>query len=460
MEEQKYKRNDHQKKKSAANKIAGKNTEGQKQTAGKNAGRKWKQDASNQSWKKTENQNPRSRGIMKDTDKDGNHKKDPKKSKCPIFDKCGGCQHLDTDYEEQLKMKQKTLKKLLGEYGQIEPIVGMKTPLYYRNKVHAVLKRKKDGTVIPGVYEADSRNVLPVSNCFIENQQAAAIIADIAKLLQSFKIKIYNADTDFGLVRDVIVRVGYYSKQVMVVIVTTSPIFPSKNNFVKVLLKEHPEITTVIQNINDRQTSFVLGKRDQVLYGKGFIEDSLCGKTFRISAQSFYQINSEQTEILYKKAIKMAELKDTDTVIDAYCGIGTIGIIASDKAKEVIGVELNSDAVKDARINAKRNEVKNITFYNNDAGRFITELAEQGKSADVVFLDPPRSGSDETFLSTVLRLAPEKIVYISCGPESLARDLEFLTKGKKYRVKKMGAVDMFPHTGHVETVCCLQRVNM
>ena len=242
----------------------------------------------------------------------------------------------------------------------------------------------------------------------------------------------------------------------MVVLVLSSPILPSKNNFVKALRKEHPEITTVVLNINDKKTSMVLGERDIVLYGKGYIEDTLCGCTFRISPQSFYQVNPMQTERLYQIAMEYAELTGKERVIDAYCGIGTIGMVASKKAREVIGVELNRNAVKDARINAKLNQIKNITFYEGDAGKFMVSMAEEGEKADVVFMDPPRSGSDEAFLSSVIKLAPKRIVYVSCGPDTLARDLKYLT-GHGYKVKKMQPVDMFGYTVHVETICKLCR---
>ncbi len=379
------------------------------------------------------------------------------KSKCPISKKCGGCKYIDISYEEQLKIKQKYINDLLKGFGKIEPIIGMDDPYYYRNKVHAVFHRKKSGEIVAGIYEEGTHNVLPVTSCYIENEKAREIIQSITGLIKSFKIKTYNEDTGYGLFRHVLIRTGHVSGQILVVLVTGSPVFPSKNNFVKALTKLHPEITTIVQNINDKKTSMVLGDKEQVMYGKGFIEDTLCGYKFRISPKSFYQINSIQTEVLYSKAIKFADLKNKETIIDAYCGIGTIGIIASKHAKEIIGVELNKDAVKDAKINAKISEVKNISFYNNDAGKFMLGLAEENKKIDVVFMDPPRSGSDTPFMSSVLKLAPKKIVYISCGPETLARDLKYLTKSGEYKVSRIGVVDMFPWTGHVEVICLMER---
>ena len=376
------------------------------------------------------------------------------KYNCPYDKKCGGCSLLAHDYEEQLKLKKERLAKLLSPYGRLDEVIGMDDPLHYRNKVHAVFTTDKKGNIISGVYEEGTHKVVAVDNCLIENEKADAIIATIRKLLPSFKLKVYDEDRRTGLFRHVLIRTAHSTGQIMVVLVLSSTMFPSKNNFVKALLKEHPEITTIVMNINDKKTSMVLGDREQTIYGKGYIEDILCGNTFRISPKSFYQVNSLQTEILYNKAIEFAGLKGNETVIDAYCGIGTIGItVASHMAKggSVIGVELNPDAVRDAIANAKRNSVDNIRFYCDDAGRFMTKMAAQGQHADVVFMDPPRSGSDEAFLSCVAKLAPSRIVYISCEPDTLARDLGVLKK-KGYKVEKMVGVDLFPMTEHVETV--------
>ena len=384
------------------------------------------------------------------------------KYNCPYDKKCGGCNLLKHDYSEQLKIKKAALAKLLAPYGRLTEVIGMDEPLHYRNKVHAVFTTDRKGNVISGVYEEGTHKVVAVDNCLIENEKADEIIATIRKLIPSFKLKVYDEDRRTGLFRHVLIRTAHSTGQIMVVLVLSSTMFPSKNNFVKALLKEHPEITTIVMNINDKRTSMVLGDREQTLYGKGYIEDVLCGNTFRISPKSFYQVNSVQTEILYNKAVEFAGLTGNETVIDAYCGIGTIGITAASymagqaggKGGNVIGVELNTDAVKDAIANAKRNNMDNIRFYCDDAGKFMTRMAAHGQHADVVFMDPPRSGSDETFLNCVARLAPKKIVYISCGPDTLARDLGVLKK-KGYRVEKMVGVDLFPMTEHVETVVLL-----
>lgn len=375
---------------------------------------------------------------------------------CPVLDKCGGCQLQHLSYEKQLKEKQKQVNMLLDKFCKVEDIIGMANPYYYRNKVHAVFDTDKKGNIISGVYEAGSHKVVSIDSCLIEDQRADNIIVTIRGMLKSFKIRTYNEDTGVGLLRHVLIRTGHKSGEIMVVLVLGSHIFPSKNNFVKALLKIHPEITTIVMNVNNKKTSMVLGEREQVLYGKGFIEDTLCDKVFRISPKSFYQINAVQTEILYGKAIELAALNGNETIIDAYCGIGTIGIIASGHVKKVIGVELNRDAVKDAIINAKRNNIKNIYFYNQDAGVFMNQMAEEKQSVDVVFLDPPRSGSTEQFLDSMISMNPKKVIYISCNPETLERDLAYIVK-RGYEAKVAVPVDMFPGTEHVETVVLIEK---
>jgi len=376
---------------------------------------------------------------------------------CPVFERCGGCQLLHCTYDAQIKEKQERLQKLLKPFCKVEGFLGMENPFHYRHKVHAVFDHDRRGNIISGVYEEGTHRVVPVETCLLENEKADAIIATIRGLLKSFKIKTYDEDTGYGLLRHVLIRSGFATEQIMVVLVLASPIMPSKNNFVKALRKEHPEITTVVVNVNEKHTSMVLGEKEQVIYGPGYIVDKLCGMTFKISPKSFYQVNPVQTEELYRKAVEYAGLTGKETVLDAYCGTGTIGMIASRKAGRVIGVELNKDAVRDAVMNAKKNEVKNIQFYQKDAGDFMVQLSESGEKVDVVLMDPPRSGSDETFLSSLVKLAPGKVVYVSCNPQTLARDLEYLTS-HGYQAKKAIGVDMFPHTVGIEAVVSLSRV--
>ncbi len=380
-----------------------------------------------------------------------------KQDLCPVAKKCGGCRYTDTPYAEQLKIKQKRVEQLIKAFGKVKPILGMDDPAHYRNKVHAVFDFQKGKGIVAGIYQEKSHKVVPVEGCLLENQKAGEIIQSVRELAKSFKIKAYDEDSGYGLLRHVLVRVGHATGEIMVVLVLGSPILPSKKNFVSELCKLHPEITTILINVNNKRTSMVLGEKEQVIYGKGYIEDELCGKRFKISAKSFYQVNSVQTEVLYTKATQYAGLTGKETVVDAYCGIGTIALAAAGQAKKVIGVELNKDAVRDAIANAKINRMKNVDFYQNDAGRFLTQMAEAGERVDVVFMDPPRSGSTEAFLDALIRISPERVVYISCEPETLARDLKYLTANSGYRMEEAVPVDMFPFTEGIEMVCLLSQ---
>ena len=363
---------------------------------------------------------------------------------------------MNLSYPEQLKFKQAKVVKLLGSFHRVNEIIGMDYPFHYRNKVQAAFGRTRGGEIISGVYQSSTHNIVKTEKCLIEDKKADEIILTIRKLVKDFKLTVYDERKGNGFLRHALVKRGFATNEIMVVLVTGTGVFPSKNNFIKALLDVHPEITTIVQNINNKFTSMVLGEKEIVLYGKGYIEDVLCGCTFRISPKSFYQINPVQTEILYGKAIEFAGLSGKEKVIDAYCGIGTIGIVASKNAGEVIGCELNPDAIKDAKINAKINEIENIKFVCADAGEFMLGMKEQGEKCDVLFMDPPRAGSDKRFLSCAVALSPEKIVYISCNPETQQRDLYYLIKNG-YKVKKVQPVDMFPYTAHVETVVLLSK---
>ena len=331
----------------------------------------------------------------------------------------------------------------------------MENPNNYRNKVHATFQVRKR-KIVSGMYEENTHKVVDINNCMIQNEKANEIIETITRLLNNSRIEIFNEDTGEGLFRHVLIRTGHKSGQVMVVLVVASNYFPSRNKFVKALIKKHPEISTVVQNINNRKTSFVLGYEERNLRGSGFIVDTLCSKKFRISSRSFYQINSIQTEKLYSKVIEYASLRGDEVLLDAYCGIGTIGIIASDFVSNVIGVELNGDAVKDAIANSRLNKTDNVRIYKADASEFMRALSIEEQKIDVLVLDPPREGSTKEFLESAKMLAPSKIIYVSCNPETQARDIELLKD--EYEVVKIQPVDMFPFTSHVETVVLLSRV--
>ena len=373
---------------------------------------------------------------------------------CPHAKQCGGCQLQHVPYAQQLAQKQRRVRELLGGFGPVLPILGMEEPKHYRNKVTAAFALDRNRKIVSGIYQPGSHAVVPVDSCLIEDETADAIIVDIRRMLPDFRIKVFDERSGTGWLRHVLVRRGFATRQALVVLVAVSPIFPLQKPFVQKLRELHPEVRSVVLNINDRVTPVVLGTREKVLYGEGAIEDILCGYRFRISPRSFYQINPVQTEKLYRTALDFAELTGAETVLDAYCGIGTIGITASGRAKQVIGVELNRDAVADAIVNARLNGIKNCWFTAGDAGEYMEQMARDGMRPDLVFLDPPRAGSDERFLSSLLRCAPKKVVYVSCDPETLARDLGTLTQGG-YRVRKSQPVDMFPYTRHIECVCQL-----
>lgn len=375
---------------------------------------------------------------------------------CPLAKKCGGCQMQNLPYARQLEVKQGRVRALMGRFGHVEPILGCDRPYHYRNKVQAAFGLDARGHVISGVYQSSSHRIVPVDDCMLEDETADRIIVDIRRMLPQFKIPVYDERRGGGWLRHVLVKRSFHTGEVMVVLVAVSPIFKLQKPFLAELLRRHPEITTVLLNVNPGRTSLVLGRQEKVLFGSGYIEDELCSLRFRISARSFYQINPAQTERLYRTALDFAGLTGTERVLDAYCGTGTIGLAAASAAGEVAGVELNADAVRDAIANAKRNGVKNCWFTCADAGQFMEETAAQGERCDVVFMDPPRAGSDARFLSSLLRLAPRRIVYISCNPETLARDCAVLTAGP-YRVRRIQPVDMFPHTEHIECVVRLER---
>ncbi|MBQ7324520.1 MAG: 23S rRNA (uracil(1939)-C(5))-methyltransferase RlmD [Clostridia bacterium] len=382
---------------------------------------------------------------------------------CPLYKKCSGCQLQNLPYEEQLHLKQAKLIRLLGRFGHVEEIIPMDDPTHYRNKVQSAFCNKS-GRLTAGIYQSTTRKIVEVppsmeGGCMLEDLTATRIVATIRTLAPSFKLKPYDLATGRGFLRHVLIRRGFASGQVMVVIVTAPGDFPSCRSFVNELCRRHPEITTIVWNINPTNTPLFLGSESKTLFGEGYITDQLCGLTFRISPRSFYQVNPVQTEILYNTARKFARLTGKERLIDAYCGTGTIGLTMASRegvvgAKEIIGVEVNPDAVQDAKDNARRNGIESAKFYAADAGDFMRELALRGESADVVITDPPRAGCSREFLQSLLTLAPKRVVYVSCNPETLARDLGTLTRGG-YRVKKIQPVDLFPFTEHVETIVCL-----
>lgn len=374
---------------------------------------------------------------------------------------CGGCPLLGLDYAAQLKQKEEKVRALVGKYGPVHPIRGMEQPYHYRNKVISTFAPGWGGKLTSGIYAANSHKVLPVESCLLQDEVLDKTMQAVRAAANACRYQPYDEDKGTGLVRHCLLRRGVATGQVMVVLVTAQPVLPGAKNFVKALLAEAAQrgvtVTTVVQNVNSRKTSVVLGEAEKVLYGKGFILDTLCGKTYAISPRSFYQINHTQTEVLYGLAVEAAKLTGKEVVLDAYCGIGTIGLVAAKHgAGQVLGVELNPEAVKDAIQNGKENAMKNAWFTRGDAGEFLAQAAQEGEGWDVVFMDPPRAGASGEFLTALAACAPRRVVYISCDPETLARDLGVL-QANHYKIEQIQPVDMFPHTQHIECVVKLTR---
>ncbi len=418
-------------------------------------------------------QNDRKQNKLIQNSRNQNSRKPKEKktdSRCRISGKCGGCQYIDIPYAVQISDKPEQIEELIGGFGPVEPMIRMKNPDHYRNKITAVFappvfaragsRGSRQVAVLPvsGTYRKGTREVLEVRSCLIENTHADRIIQTVRQLVAEFAIPVYDIMTQSGVFRYVQVRMAHKTHQIMVTLVLSTPVFPHAGPFVKRLLEIHPEITTVIHNINTRTDSMVLGDREKVLSGSGRIEDELCGKRFLISSASFYQVNSIQTEKLYNIAVDMAGLSGKESVLDTYCGIGTIGIIASGRAGKVTGVELNPDAVRDAQENIRLNGCDNTEIVCGDAASFMMEAAKAKIPVDVVIMDPPRMGASPEFLDALIRLSPARAVYISCNPSTLARDLAILAEGG-YSMKKAVPVDMFPYTDSAECACLIVKKN-
>lgn len=378
---------------------------------------------------------------------------------CPYFEQCGGCQLQHMPYESQLDWKTKKVQteldaKQLGIAAKF--CIGMKQPWKYRNKIQVSYSMDYKGNVFGGFYVEGSHQIVNIDQCFIENEEADEIVNFFKTLIVKYSIEPYDRSSRMGSIRYVMVRTSHAKNEIMVIIVTQTQYLPKQEAIVKDLTKAFPNIVSIVQNINDHPTTAILGEKEKILFGRRYIEDTLCELNFRISPKSFFQVNPIQTEVLYGLAVKAASLTGQETVLDAYCGIGTLGLIASKNAKSVVGVEVVADAIGNANGNALLNNVSNIEFVLADAGRYLKQQAEKGTHFDVVFVDPPRAGCDTVFINALLAIKPSKIVYISCEPSTLARDL-FLLK-QAYSIVSVQPVDMFPQTKHVET-CVLLEVN-
>ncbi len=378
---------------------------------------------------------------------------------CDTYSKCGGCSLRHMEYEYTMKLKKEavenTLKKALGREIYVDETIPMEQPFYYRNKLQYPLGVSENGELTMGVFAKRSHQIIPTNHCFLQNQLAQKIANSIFSFAKENQISGYDEKSRTGILRHIVIRVGVKTNEAMVTLVVNNWKIPKEKELTNFLTKQFPEIKTIVKNLNDKNTNVILGTKNKAIFGDGYITDSLLGKKFKISNLSFYQVNLIQTEKLYAKAIEYAQLSGNETIFDLYCGIGTIGICASSKVKQLFGMETIPEAIEDAKENAKLNGVENSEFFVGDVEKKLPAFIEKTKvKPDVVFVDPPRKGCDRTALETLLEVAPKRIVYVSCNPATLGRDLKILEE--KYEVKRLAICDMFPWTGHVEVVAMLQ----
>ena len=368
---------------------------------------------------------------------------------CPVKEFCGGCQYQGIEYAQQLNRKQRYVEHLLNSFHDVENIIGMDEPENYRNRMQISFAYDEQHRIISGYYLPDSHMIVPVNGCMLCDEGINRIYASIKRILSKYRLSVFDERSLKGCLRHLLIRCTNLDEY-MAVLVTGSTNLNNRDQIIEEIIRYNSEVKTIIQNINNRRTSAILGNRNIVLYGKGYITDELCGLRFKISASSFYQVNKRQTEVLYNTALDLADFKGNEVLIDAYCGTGTIGLTASRHVKSVIGIESNESAVNDAISNSKFNKIRNIEFVCDDAGRYMDRLSRSKTHIDAVIMDPPRSGSNMKFMSSMVKINPFKIIYISCNPESLRNDLRYLSRF--YTIKKIQPVDMFPYTQHVECV--------
>ena len=370
---------------------------------------------------------------------------------CPVSTACGGCVFQNASYEYELRYKKHKVEETLKRIGHLENIkvndvIGMDDPSHYRNKIQVPFG-KENKHVIYGFYKSNTHKIIPIKECNIEDKKAGPILKEIASLMEEFHIDPYNEDYRIGIIRHVLIRTSISTSEIMVVFVSNVDTFPGRNNFIKELVNRCPQISTIIFNVNKRDTNVILGENEKTLYGKGFITDEILGLKFNISSKSFFQVNPIQVQKLYGSALEYANLSKKDTVLDAYAGVCTIGLLAAPHVKHVTSVELVKSAVINGRNNAKLNNINNIDIIEDDCTLYINKKLPK---FDVVIMDPPRKGSTPEFLNALLKIKPSRIIYISCDVSTLARDLEYLVKD--YNITTIQPVDMFPRSFHVETI--------
>ena len=382
------------------------------------------------------------------------------KPECGIYKQCGGCQVQHLSYEGQLKMKHDTVVNHLKRIGHIEdanvlPTIGMQNPSRYRNKTQVPFGYA-DGKVVAGFYQKRSHEIINMQSCLIQTDISDQIVETMRQLCQELEIDPYNESLNLGVLRHVIVRVGFKTEEIMVTLVTRTHEIPNSELLIQRLVSKYPKIKSIAQNVNPKVTNVIFGDETRILYGEPYIYDEMNGIRFSISPRSFYQVNPIQTETLYSKAVEYAQLSGNEIVFDAYCGIGTITLFLAQHAKQVYGVEIIPEAIEDAKMNARLNGFENTQFAVGKSEEIIPAWIENGIVPDVIVVDPPRKGCDRSLLDTMLEAAPDRIVYVSCDSSTLARDLRVLIDGG-YKLEVVQPVDMFPQTAHIECVAKLVR---
>ncbi len=371
---------------------------------------------------------------------------------------CGGCQIQELDYKEQLNLKTNEVKQVISRIGKLDDVVihnalGMEEPFRYRNKAQFPIQ-KVDGVPVIGFYKKKSHDIIPTNQCIIQHDVNDKIIKIIKTYIRAYKVSIYDEKTHTGVLRHLVTKVGFTTKEVMVVLVANGRKLPYLNELASVLKENIPGFKTLVVNVNREKTNVILGNENRIIYGDGKINDNIGDLVFEISPLSFFQVNPVQTEVLYNKALEYANLGENDTVFDIYCGIGTISLFLAQKAKKVYGIEIVEEAIKDAKKNAKINNLDNVEFYVGKAEEVVPKMYKQGKRANVVVVDPPRKGCDEKVLDTIISMQPDRVVYVSCNPSTLARDLNYLDE-RGYTCLEVQPVDMFPHSVHIENVALI-----
>lgn len=381
-------------------------------------------------------------------------------SQCPIYLQCGGCQLQHLDYQAQLTAKRQTVVDAITRIAKlpdttVHPTLGAAESWYYRNKMQFPIGIA-GGKVVVGCFAQGTHEIINTKHCLIQHQANNTVAQSVRDIIAELGITTYNERTGQGVMRHVLGRVGTASGEVMVVLVTATDVLPQHDQIISMLCSRIPGLTSIIQNVNNKRTNVILGEKTRKLWGQETITDRLGEFTFNISARSFFQVNTAQAEVLYNKAVEYTGLSGQETVIDAYCGTGTITLFLARRAAKVYGIEIVEPAIRDARLNAQNNQVGNVEFMVGDAVEIMPRMLENGIRPDVIVVDPPRAGCERHVLETFVKMAPERIVYVSCNPASLARDLAVLAE-YQYVVREIQPVDMFPQTYHVETVSLIQR---